>query len=149
MWFPKSQNAKISSMIYNFLNENQCASHIWFGWLKIQTLKVAPLAKHFLWLLFKGRISTYEFLYYLKLGPLNSCAMCGLDYESIDHLMVSCAYAQMVWNLISTHTGGTLNFQNRFGFGDWLISNNYSLYIKSVVAAASWFLWKVLMEGSL
>lgn len=71
--------------------------------------------------------------------------MCNvwLDYESIDLLMVSCAYAQMVWNLIGTYTGGTLNFQNRFGSGDWLISNNYSLYIKSVAAAASWFLWKV------
>lgn len=68
--------------------------------------------------------------------------MCGLGYESIDQLMVSYAIAQTVWYLVSTHTGVCLNFQDGFGFGGWLISNNYSLFIKSVIAAASWFLWK-------
>lgn len=95
-----------------------------------------------MWLIFKGRITTYGFLYSLNLGPCNLCAMCGLGYESIDQLMVSYAIAQTVWYLVSTHTGVCLNFQDGFGFGGWLISNNYSLFIKSVIAAASWFLWK-------
>lgn len=96
MWFPKSQSTNISSMVYKCLNEKIDSDNGWKGWKIIWTLKVVPRAKHFLWLLFKGRISTSEFLYSLNLGPRNLCTLCGLEYETIDHLIGSCQYAQTV-----------------------------------------------------
>lgn len=72
--------------------------------------------------------------------------MCSIAHESIDQFMGPCMYAQTVWNSISTHIGVDLVFHGGFGPGNWLINNTYSLYIKSIIAAASWFFWKARCE---
>lgn len=68
--------------------------------------------------------------------------MCGSEQESIDHLIGSCQFEQSVWNMVSSFPGVNLAFSGGFGSGNWISDRSYSLYIKSIITAAFWFLWK-------
>ena len=74
VWFPISNNKKISSTIYNFYNSWNSLEESWEGWKFIWKLYVAPRAKFFTWLLMHGRIKAYDFFYSLNIGqPLLVC----------------------------------------------------------------------------
>lgn len=60
--------------------------------------------------------------------------------------MALCAFAKSVWHSVSSQVGNCINFSDGFGTNNWLINNNYSLYISSIIAATSWFLWKARCE---
>ncbi|XP_039141230.1 uncharacterized protein LOC120278516 [Dioscorea cayenensis subsp. rotundata] len=103
---------------------------------------VAPRVKHFLWLTFKGRISTSDYLHSINIGP--SCFLCSRnhDYESICHLFNNCHFAQSVWELLGTKIGSEFSFGDGFESGSWLVDATYSHFAKSVIASSAWFIWK-------
>ncbi|XP_039120948.1 uncharacterized protein LOC120257557 [Dioscorea cayenensis subsp. rotundata] len=97
IWASKTKDCKISATVYQFLNQVPSWSDNWEGWRHIWSLMVAPRAKHFLWLTFKGRLSTSDYLHSINIGPSCFCALCNTDYESICHLFNSSHFARSVW----------------------------------------------------
>lgn len=81
---------------------------------KIWDLKVALKGMLFLWLTFKGRISTADYLYSINMGPRSFCAMCNLEVESIEHLLYSCCNIHAIWNQIRLKMGFDLSSFNAF-----------------------------------
>ncbi|XP_039138822.1 uncharacterized protein LOC120276159 [Dioscorea cayenensis subsp. rotundata] len=130
VWSPKSGSSKLASSVYHFLNHN----HNWVGWKKLWELNVAPRVKHFIWLVFRGRISTSEYLYSIGLGPRNACALCGLKLETIDHLFVQCPRAIDVWTSVCQKLNISISFLDGFRSGSWITFDGHSLFIKSVIA---------------
>lgn len=86
---------------------------------------MAPHVKHFLWLTFKGRISTSDHLYPLNLGP-----------------EICVSFVVLIMNLLSSKIGKCLTFPDGFGFGVWLTNYNYLVFVSSVITAGVWFIWK-------
>ncbi|XP_039115766.1 uncharacterized protein LOC120251270 [Dioscorea cayenensis subsp. rotundata] len=142
IWSPSSKQTTISSSVYHHLNHNFSLTDVWMGWRLLWNLSIAPRVKHFLWTLFHGRLSTYNFLYLRKLRPNSSCPLCTLFPETIDHLFSSCSKAQLIWSYLSLRLGMSIHFPNGFAFGSWLTDGFYSNHTVSVIAATAWFLWK-------
>lgn len=63
-------------------------------------MHATPRAKFFLWMVFQGRIPTYEYLYALKLGPRYFCVFCGLNKENNEHIFQYCHKIQNIWHNI-------------------------------------------------
>lgn len=114
----------------------------WLRWKKLWSIRTAPRVKHFLWLLFKGCLSTYEFLYSINLGPRNPCPLYGIHLESIKHLFLNCSFAQGVWSHIELLIGHCINFSNGFSAGFWFTHIGCNAFVKSVIAAVTWHIWK-------
>lgn len=56
-------------MVYNHLNHLSNHYNPWNGWKKVWNIKFAPKTKHFILLLLRDKIKTYNFFSSLKLGP--------------------------------------------------------------------------------
>lgn len=94
------------------------------GWRTITM--TFPRVKYFIWLTFLGRLSTYDFLHFINLGPLNMCIFCNLYPESPEHIFHTCYKSQSVWIIFSNLTGKHILFTNGFTSGDWILHSNYS-----------------------
>lgn len=95
VWYPMTHKTNLASNVYHLLNRNGVDSNPWTRWKKIWVVKTAPRVKHFLWLVFKGPLAIYEYLHSLNLGPKTMCLLCGLQYESSEHLLFNCIKAQL------------------------------------------------------
>ncbi|XP_039133286.1 uncharacterized protein LOC120270351 [Dioscorea cayenensis subsp. rotundata] len=142
VWQPHSSNLKISSAIYYHLNHNSDSTMAWRGWDKLWKLYVAPRVKHFIWLMFHGRISTIDFLNSINIGPHTLCVFCNIESKSIDHIFLDSRCAQLVWNLLNYNLGINISFPDLISAGLWISDYNFSIHIVSVIAATIWFLWK-------
>lgn len=109
---PRSSNLKISSMVYSHFNHCAAPHGAWDGWNNIWCLKIAPKAKHFIWLMLHNGVKTYDYLYNMNLGPQNFFIWCNLEYEIAEHLFNLCPKSQLIWNLISNDIGLTIAFTN-------------------------------------
>lgn len=58
VWTHKSHKNKLASSVYHFLNHIHNWADNWVGWKKLWELNVAPRVRNFIWLVFKGRLST-------------------------------------------------------------------------------------------
>lgn len=56
VWFPASNNNRLSTSVYQFLNINDMNSFVWNGWQKVWKLSVAPRVTFFTWLVLHERI---------------------------------------------------------------------------------------------
>lgn len=147
VWQPHSSNLKLSSAIYHHLNSNTDLVLEWPGWHKLWRLHVAPRVKHFIWLMFHGRLSTTDFLNSINIGPNTLCIFCNLENESMEHLFLDCRYAQLVWNLINHKLNTNISFPDNISAGFWLTDYNLSFHTVSVIAACLWFLWKARCDA--
>lgn len=116
----------------------------WKGLKILWSLKPVPRAKHFIWLVFKGKIKTANFLYALNLRPQDLCIFCGLNFESAEHILNLCPKVQAICNLISNLVGKTISFPNGFISGVWSETDHcvYPNFVKSVVVGSAWYIWK-------
>lgn len=116
----------------------------WKGLKILWSLKPVPRAKHFIWLVFKGKIKTANFLYALNLRPQDLCIFCGLNFESAEHILNLCLKVQAIWNMISNLVGKTISFPNGFISGVWSETDHcvYPNFVKSVVVGSAWYIWK-------
>ncbi|XP_039134269.1 uncharacterized protein LOC120271661 [Dioscorea cayenensis subsp. rotundata] len=142
IWNPHTRHHKISAFVYKHLNQNLTQSESWPGWQLLWKLNIAPRTKHFLWTVFHGRLSTSNFLFQLRLGPNNTCALCGLFPETIDHLFCQCIIAKHVWNYLSLKINTYIHFPIGFAVGSWLTDGNLSKHCASIIAATAWLIWK-------
>lgn len=122
VWQPKSTYHKISAAAYHQLNHNISPNELWPGWRKIWTIKTVTRVKHFLCLIFKGRLSTSDYFYRLHLGPDNPCSLWGLGKETIDHLFIYCPKIQSVWHQLGLKINKHLHFPSGFllVLGSWI-----------------------------
>ncbi|XP_039129019.1 uncharacterized protein LOC120265197 [Dioscorea cayenensis subsp. rotundata] len=144
VWYPKSKNHRLTSMVYTHFNGVVDNIDPWIGWRFLWRLKIAPRPKHFFWMLLHNGIKTYDYHYRLNLGPQTLCRFCNLDFETAEHLFNSCPKAQATWLLISNFIGKQILFHDGFSNGNWLCPSNPDLNIfdQSVIVATAWLLWK-------
>lgn len=135
---------KLSSMVYNHFVSNASDCEPWNSWKKLWSLRVAPRAKHFLWLLFWGKIKTSDFLHALNLDPQDICVFSRLTYETAEHLMNLCPKSQALCNSVSSLVGKTISFPDGFTSRIWIASGYIcnSNFVKSVIAATAWYISK-------
>ncbi|XP_039113706.1 uncharacterized protein LOC120249264 [Dioscorea cayenensis subsp. rotundata] len=91
-----------------------------------------------------GKVKTSEFLHALNIGPLELCIFCGLVPETIEHLLHQCPKAQAIWVNVGNLVKKNIAFPEGFAAGQWLVSANggFSKFVKAVVVATGWLLWK-------
>lgn len=60
VWFPKTYRNKLSNVVYkHFIDcSNDCEPRM--GWKILWSLRIAPRARHFIWLVFKGKLKTAD-----------------------------------------------------------------------------------------
>lgn len=128
-------------MVYSYLNFNDSQDHSWEGWNQILCLHIAPSVKHFIWLLFKGKIQTQAYLYSLNLGPQSSCVFCGLKMESTEHLFKFCPKIQVVWIYLGRILNKNIQFLDEFSADSQLtyFQSSSSLFLKSIIASRAWY----------
>ena len=71
-----------------------------FPWKSIWKAKVPPRVAFFSWTAALGRILTAENLRRRLVIIVNWCCLCKVDGESVDHLLLHCAYAKELWDLV-------------------------------------------------
>ncbi|XP_039120733.1 uncharacterized protein LOC120257304 [Dioscorea cayenensis subsp. rotundata] len=142
-WNLHSLNLMFGSHL-NLETINHAHQDHWDGWGQIWRLKIAPRAKHFLWLLFHNGIKTYDFLYRLRLGPQTNCVLCSLVCEDAEHLLNLCPKSQLIWDYVKNMIGKTFNFRNGFSSRSWLSpsESGLDLYTHSVIAVIARYIWK-------
>lgn len=62
--------------------------------------KIPPKIQVFTWTTIKGKISVKYILKERGLLPkrtLEACVLCGLEWESVDHLMCRCQFSMSIW----------------------------------------------------
>uniref|UniRef100_A0A2N9IGC7 Reverse transcriptase zinc-binding domain-containing protein n=1 Tax=Fagus sylvatica TaxID=28930 RepID=A0A2N9IGC7_FAGSY len=62
--------------------------------------KVPPRVAFFSWTAALGRILTAENLRRRRVIIVSWCCLCKVDGESVDHLLLHCAYAKELWDLV-------------------------------------------------
>lgn len=63
VWFLKVKKTKLNTIIYSHLSNLAVQQDHWDGWANIWRLRIAPRAKHFIWLLFHNGVKTFDYLY--------------------------------------------------------------------------------------
>ncbi len=71
-----------------------------FPWKSIWKAKVPPWVAFFSWTAALGRILTAENLRRRRVIIVSWCCLCKMDGESVDHLLLHCAYAKELWDLV-------------------------------------------------
>ncbi|KAH7652777.1 hypothetical protein IHE45_19G039200 [Dioscorea alata] len=100
-------------MVYAHINNSVDNLNSWNGWCNIWRLKIAP-------------------------------RFCNLEAETSEHLFNTCSKAQIFWNLVGNSLGKQICFSEGFSSGNWLCPSNpdFNKFDQSVIAVASWFIWK-------
>lgn len=56
-----------------------------------------PKVQHFIWRALQGAVATNLNLFKRKSGFNSLCPICGKEDESIEHLLLTCDWVQMIW----------------------------------------------------
>ncbi|XP_059070479.1 uncharacterized protein LOC131860126 [Cryptomeria japonica] len=109
---------------------------------------VLPKVGVFTWLALKKRILTGERLSRLGfLGPFR-CVMCKKADESLDHLLLQCEEAQMVWNFLLGKLGWQTPLPNSVFelLSSWNIQSHISVFSSVWLVAPSLVVWEIWKE---
>ncbi|KAL5754276.1 hypothetical protein ACOSP7_022496 [Xanthoceras sorbifolium] len=116
-------------------------------WKYIWKLKLPPKIRHFLWLVFQGKLLTNLQRCVRGLALEATCPCCHERTEDLNHLFRDCQAAKEVWNKVWRGCWNTNVFSA--GFFEWLQSNlrcksdgpaNTPWYL--IFTVTLWFLWK-------
>ena len=83
---------------YNLLADPDGSSSIPFPWKCIWSTKVPKRVSFFLWIAARGSILTIDNLVLRRLPLVNWCCMCRCDEETVDHLLLHCKFAYVLWS---------------------------------------------------
>jgi hypothetical protein len=77
-----------------------------FGpWRKIWKTWARPRCKFFIWLVLLGHAWTVDRLAKRNLPHPEACPLCDQEVETINHLLVGCAFVREVWTITLQHFG--------------------------------------------
>jgi hypothetical protein len=98
-WVPKRKGKFEVSSYYAILTSKDSVP---FPWKSIWRTKAPPRVAFFVWSAALGKILTLDNLRKRNMMVVNRCGMCKKDEESIDHLLLHCDCAQILWNAFFT-----------------------------------------------
>ncbi|KAL5756987.1 hypothetical protein ACOSQ2_021733 [Xanthoceras sorbifolium] len=79
-------------------------------WKFIWKLKLPPKLRHFLWLVFQGKLLTNLQRYVRGLTSDDACPCCHENVEDLNHLFRDCYAAKVVWNEVWRGCWNTIEF---------------------------------------
>jgi hypothetical protein len=94
-WVP---NRKGKFEVSSFYNEIIAKDTCPFSWKSIWHIKAPPRVAFFVWLAALGKILTQDNLRKKNMVMISRCGMCKRDEETVDHLLLHCECAQLLWN---------------------------------------------------
>jgi hypothetical protein len=74
-----------------------------FPWKSIWRIKAPPRVAFFVWSAAFGKILTQDNLRKKNMVVINRCGLCKRDEETVDHLLLHCKCAQLLWNAFFNH----------------------------------------------
>ncbi|KAG7556714.1 Ribonuclease H domain [Arabidopsis suecica] len=77
---------------------------------EVWKLQITPKIKHFLWRCLAGALSTTTQLRTRNISADPICQRCCYEEETINHIMFTCPYAQVVWRSANVHMGSPVIF---------------------------------------
>ncbi|XP_021984670.1 uncharacterized protein LOC110880455 [Helianthus annuus] len=116
---------------------------MWLGW-------IPKKINCFLWRAVQDRILTREALAIRNIQiPSVLCALCNRCNESVDHLLISCQYAQLVWTTISLwvkipfprYLLSVVGLMEHIQSHSALQEKKKAAYM--IIAATCWTLWRI------
>lgn len=118
-----------------------------FKW--IWRLPTPPRIKHFIWFLSHHRLPTASYLHKLNITTTPICGICNRANENIEHLLLHCPNAQIVWHNLGLHAHVHLlnNFQEDplqrlFQFVTIQQPLPQNLLSQTLIPYALWHVWK-------
>ena len=117
-----------------------------FPWKSIWAVKAPPCVAFFIWTAAWGRILTCDNLMRHGFTKAGCCCMCCCDGETVDHLLLHCNTAYVIWSIVFNSFGIHWVMLQRvldllFGWRNWfgkLHSNIWNL----VPLCLMWTLWR-------
>jgi hypothetical protein len=98
-------NKKGKFEVRSFYNEIISKASRPFPWKSIWRTKAPPRVAFFVWSAALGKILTLDNLRKKNMVLINRCGMCKRDEETVDHLLIHCEWAQVLWNAFFNHFG--------------------------------------------
>ena len=66
-------------------------------WKAMWSLKCPPKISHFWWKVCRNALASNENLFARKCSPSLMCNICGIEKESIEHILFRCKWTKQVW----------------------------------------------------
>ena len=119
-----------------------------FHWKCIWSIKVPSRVSFFLWTATRDSILTIDNLVKRNLSLVNWRCLCRCNEETVDHLLIHCKFAQVLWSEVFLMFGlqwvmprTVVSFL--FAWGNFL-GLHYSSVWNMVPACLMWLIWKEL-----
>ncbi|XP_042483894.1 uncharacterized protein LOC122064251 [Macadamia integrifolia] len=121
-------------------------------WNRIWAIKTLPKIKSFIWRACAQGIASGEGLHSRQVPIDPSCCRCGTEKESVDHILLGCSFAHLVW------FGSSLSYSplsdhipllhEWLGSWDALFRSNKKLARESFSRASflCWYLWLAIND---
>jgi hypothetical protein len=96
-WKPTPQLGFKVSSYYEVLNRREDYT---FPWKSIWKPKVPSRVSFFVWVASLGKILTADNLRTWNIILVSWCCLCKADGETVDHLLLHCAFSKEVWDMV-------------------------------------------------
>ena len=131
---------------YNFLAVPDGSPSISFPWKCIWSIKVPKRVSFFLWTTARSSILTIDNLVQRCLPLVNWCCMCQCDEEIVDHLLLHCKFAYVLWSEVFLIFGIQWVMSKAiasllFGWWNWLRKHSSNIW-NMVLACLMWLIWR-------
>ncbi|CAN1122078.1 Putative ribonuclease H protein At1g65750 [Linum perenne] len=105
--------------------------------------------KHFMWLAMQGKLMTNVERARRHITNSDTCAVCGSEAESLDHVFRGCDVAKGVWNACLPQVLSQM--QRHWDFNSWWSNNIGDRSLNPSFGVIVWLLWsrrnKLVFEG--
>ena len=99
-WKGSKDGVFASRSFYHVLNDKHGEHGVLFPWKGIWAAKASPRVFFFIWIATWGRILTCDNLMRRGYAMVNRCCLCCSNGETVDHLLLHCPVAHVVWNFL-------------------------------------------------
>lgn len=149
-WAPtKSGKFSVKSAFHLAIGKfSKCAIHLPSAsssdpiWKNIWLTKTPPKVGHFLWSACSDSLPTKQNLFRRGIRMDPTCTRCGVENETLSHILVECTFAKEVWCLgrirFDLHTFGKLPFRSLCG----KILKTPKHEGATIFAFLAWNIWK-------